>query len=456
MAAEFKKRDNWALVTNYDADGLSAGAILGLTMKRLNKSFQTLVLKQLYPEHAEPIRKLGSNYFFCDFGSGQLDFLKKEFGENFFVLDHHQPLPVPHDLHANPLLFGFDGGTELSAAGLAFLFAKTVDPKNIDLAGLAIVGAMGDMMDASGKLVGLNSQIAQDGIATGVLERKIGLRLYGRISRPLIQFLAYATNPVFPDLTANEENCRAFLEGLAIPLQDPDGRYRSFEDLSEAEQKKLTSALILHLDSFRVPEWKIRELIGEVYSLSGEDVHSPLRDAKEFGTVLNAVGRHNFADIGLAVCMGDRGEAYEKALNLLQKHRRELREGIEFMKQKGVEERKWFYFFDAENQISDSIVGIVAGMLYGSGTIGFDKAIIAFSRYEDGSIKASGRAAMDLVRRGINLGKAFREICSELGEGNEGGGHSMAAGVKIELKNRDLFLELLDQKIESQLGHQKE
>ncbi|MDO8625365.1 MAG: DHHA1 domain-containing protein, partial [Candidatus Diapherotrites archaeon] len=113
---------------------------------------------------------------------------------------------------------------------------------------------------------------------------------------------------------------------------------------------------------------------------------------------------------------------------------------------------KWFYFFDAENTIPDSIVGIVAGMLYGSGTIGFDKAIIAFSRYEDGSIKASGRATMELVRNGLNLGKAFREICDELGEGNEGGGHAIAAGLKLELKNRELFLELLDEKIAKQLG----
>jgi RecJ-like exonuclease len=451
MAAEFKKRDDWALVTNYDCDGLTSGAIIATTMQRLGMSYKPLVLKQLYPEHITPVRELGSSYIFIDFGSGQLDFLRKEFGEDFFVLDHHQPLPVAHRLHANPMLFGFNGGTELSAAGLAYLFAKTVDERNTDLSALAVIGAMGDIMDATGKLIGLNSEIADDGIRAGVLDRKTDLRLYGRISRPLAQFLTFATNPVLPQLTANEANCKSFLEGMGIPLQNGE-KYRSYEDLSTDEKKKLSSALILHLDSFHVPEWKIKELIGEVYTLTREDPHSPLRDAKEFGTILNACGRWGRSDVGLSVCMGDRMSGYEEALSLLQKHRRELRDGITFMLQKGVDEKKWFYFFDAENAIPDSIIGIVAGMLYGSGNIGFHKAIIAFSRYEDGSIKASGRAAMDLVRQGLNLGKAFREICDELGPGNEGGGHKMAAGLKLEAKNRDLFLELLDAKIAQQLG----
>ncbi|MBS3062176.1 MAG: DHH family phosphoesterase [Candidatus Diapherotrites archaeon] len=450
MAVEFKKRDQWALISNHDADGLSSAAIIATVMNRLGMSYQTLILKQLYPEHVEQIKAMGPNYFFCDFGSGQLNFLRETFGENFFVLDHHQPLPVLHELHCNPLLFGFNGGTELSAAGLCYLFSKTVDPKNQDLAYLGVVGAMGDMQDGEGKLIGLNTKVADDGIQAGVLDRKIDLRLYGRISRPLTQFLSFATSPVLPQLTANEPNCRSFLENLKIPLQD-GAHYRSYEELSSEEKKRLSSALILHLYSHDVSEWKIKELIGEVYSISIEPTDSPLRDAKEFGTVLNATGRWKKSDIGLAVAMGNRGDAYHTALAMLTNHRRELRNGIEYMQQKGVEEHKWFYFFDAENTIPDSIIGIVAGMMYGSGSIGFEKAIIAFSRYEDGSIKASGRATKELVRRGLNLGKAFRVICNELGEGNEGGGHAIAAGVKIEAKNKELFLALLDDQIAKQL-----
>ena len=68
---------------------------------------------------------------FTDFGSGQLEQII-EYGEkgNFtpVICDHHQlsvtpsdspPLPNDFDFHLNPLLFGIDGASELSGAGVA-------------------------------------------------------------------------------------------------------------------------------------------------------------------------------------------------------------------------------------------------------------------------------------------------------------------------------------------------
>ncbi|MFH0954575.1 MAG: DHH family phosphoesterase [Candidatus Micrarchaeota archaeon] len=451
MATAFLGKENWALIYNYDSDGISSGAIIALTIQRRGTKFQTLALKQLYPEHAEQIKSMGKNFFFADFGSGQLDFLKKEFGENFFVLDHHQPLPIEHAWHCNPFLFGFDGGSEISASGMAYFFSTAVDLKNRDLASLAIVGAVGDMQDETGRLIGLNSKIVSDGEAAGVLKKKEGLRLYGRISRPLVQFLMFCTAPYLPELTGNELNCIRFLESLGIELKQNE-RWISFEMLSLSGQKKLVSALVMHLSRHNVSEYKIQELFGELYSRIQEEPFSPLSDAKEMGTLLNACGRWGKADVGLAVCMGDREEALSTAMSLLVEHRRKLRAGIQWVTEHGTQSRETFYFFDAEKNIDDSIVGIVAGMLYGGGTIGFDKPIIALSRYPSGEIKVSGRATRDLVQRGLNLGKAFHELCAEMGEGNEGGGHKIAAGAKVPEKNRELFLELLDEKIKEQLA----
>lgn len=451
MAAAFAVRENWVLVTNYDADGLSAGGILSQVFKRAGKKSETVILKQLYQEHLQEIIPLGKNYFFVDLGAGQLDFLKAQFGENFFVLDHHQPLPLEHALHANPLLFGFDGGKEISAAGMAFLFGLAVNSQNKDLASLAIVGALGDMQDEDGKLIGLNEWICEQGIAAGVVEKKTDIRLYGRTARPLVQFLAFASAPVLPGLTANETNCIAFLQQLGIDLKDGE-EWLTYEMLPQEQKKALVSALILHLHEQEVSDWKIRSLIGTVYSLPKEKNWPLLYDAKAFGTMLNACGRHHMAEIGLSVCMGDRSDHYSKALSLLAEHRKQLREGIQFLQEQGVQEKKQYYFFDAEHQIKDSIVGIVAGMVYGSGTIGFNKPIIAFGRYADNSIKVSGRGTTELVRSGLNLGKAFHEICEELGfPDNTGGGHKIAAGCKIEEKNKELFLELLEQQLSEQL-----
>ena len=134
----------------------------------------------------------------------------------------------------------------------------------------------------------------------------------------------------------------------------------------------------------------------------------------------------------------------------MREHRTALRKGIEFVEQNGVEERKNFYFFDAKDEIQDSLVGIIAGMLYGS-VIEENKPIIAFARNEDNTIKVSGRATSHLVRKGLDLGLAFKEIGKEI-NGVEGGGHKPAAGAKVLEEKLEEFLEALEKKICSQLG----
>ncbi len=451
FASEIRARDDFAVIHHYDADGITAGAIVAKALQRGGKKLKCRAIKQIYRETIEEIKGMGENYIFVDFGSGQLDDLKKEFGDNFFVLDHHQPVDVEHKFHISPFHFGIDGGNEISGAGMAYLFAKIFDPENKFLAPLAIVGAVGDMQDFSGKLRGMNAEILKEAVENGFMESGNDLRLYGRVSRPLTQFLMFSSNPIIPELTANEENCVKFLNGLGIELRQ-NGQWRSYIDLNAEEKKKLTSALIVHMHSHNVVEWKIKELIGEIYTLVKEDRKTPLSDAKEFATLLNSCGRHGMAEIGLAVAMGDRKGEYANALSLLVEHRKQLRAGIEMMKQRGLEEREEFYFFDAGNEIKDSIVGIVAGMLYGSGAIESGKPVIAFARHEDGSIKVSGRGTKDLVYKGLNLGMVFKEVCAELGEGSEGGGHKIAAGCKFPAERKEKFLELLDAGIKRQIS----
>jgi len=147
---------------------------------------------------------------------------------------------------------------------------------------------------------------------------------------------------------------------------------------------------------------------------------------------------------------GDRKEKYGEALVLLAEHRDALRKGIEFIQKNGIEEKKSFYFFDAGKEIQDSLVGIIAGMLYGS-IIQENKPIIAIARNEDGTVKASGRGTSYLTRRGLNIGRALKEISAEM-SGVEGGGHKIAAGAKINSDKLDEFLERLEKKFAQQLG----
>lgn len=472
MLSERRERDFWkkakelgailkewpspvGLVYNHDADGLTSGAIGALMLKRMGKEFKSICLKQIYADEIPRIKELDcSHYLFIDFGSGQLDLLKENFS-HFMVLDHHEPQRAEHEWHLNPLLHGIDGGSEVSAAGVAYAVARSITGKNVDLSPLAIVGALGDMQDSrTGKLDGFNASLVQEAVEEGFLQVKNDLRLYGRISRPLTQFLMFSTSPVLPGLTGNEEACKRFLGWVGIELQDEHQQWRSYEDLPLEEKKRLTSALILHLNKFNTPEWKLQQLIGENYTLVNEEWKSPTRDGKEFATLLNAMGRHKFYETGLMVAMGDRGDAFAKAQAHLQQHREQLAKGIQLVNQPGrLQEFSHFYFFDAGSEIKDSIVGIVAGMIYGNGQLSETKPILGLSVVDDSFVKISGRASTLLIRNGLHLGLLFRALAAELGNGAEGGGHAIAAGVKFDKSDKERFLERFSEMIVEQLNN---
>src|SRR3989338_11033712 len=82
LAEWIKKRDNFAVIYNYDADGISACAIICVSLERLGKAFSTKPVKQLYKEEIERLKTDFPdlrNFIFDDFGSGQ----KKELQEIF-------------------------------------------------------------------------------------------------------------------------------------------------------------------------------------------------------------------------------------------------------------------------------------------------------------------------------------------------------------------------------------
>ncbi len=446
IAEEILKRDDFVIVNHHDADGLCAGAIIAKALEREGKKFKNITAKQLYSETIREIQSAGENYIFVDFGSGQLNLLEEFLKENFFVIDHHQAVKSDYEFHSNPFLFGFDGGYEVSGAGMTYLVAGELNEKNKELSALAVVGAVGDMQDYKGRLEGLNRKILEDAEETGLIKKENDLRLYGKISRPLTQFIAFSTNPVFPGLVADSHASSQFITEMGIELKQGNA-WRTYSDLSPEEKKTFTSGLIMHLIKNNYSEFRAKNIIGETYTLLKEDLKSPLRDAKEFATLLNSSGRHGMPEVGLKVCMGDRQEYYNNAMELLLEHRRQLREGIEWVHENGLEEEKGFYFFDSGEKIKEEIVGIIAGMLYGSPLVQQNKPILAFAKQKDGFVKVSSRATDDLVRKGLNLGEILREACAELGADAEGGGHKIAAGCRINKWQQKEFKEKLNKKI---------
>ena len=449
VARFIKDNDNFVVVSHYDADGLTAGAIAALTLERLGKKYTIRPTRQIDEQRIKALKGLGENYIFVDLGSGQIPIIEENF-ESFAIVDHHETLGETKHPHFNAHLVGLNGATEISGAGCTYLVSKIVDHKNVDLSPIAIIGALGDMQDSSGRLEGMNRNILADAVEAGLIKAEKDIRLFGRHSRPLVQFIAYSSNPVFPSLTGNEEACSEFLANLDIPVKDKSGNLLYYADLLPEQRKRLISALYVIGKKNFIPEFLLRNLVGEVYELLKEQPKTPLRDAREYATLLNACGRHEEGLIGIKVCMGDRGEYYHRAELLLQKHRRMLRDGIEFAKEKGLDEMEHIYILDAGTHIKDTLVGVIAGMLYGSKVAGQGKPIIALAIDEEGMLKVSGRANWMLVNKGLHLGKAMKQACEVVG--GEGGGHNIAAGARISPKHKNEFLELIDKIVKEQMG----
>ena len=413
------------IVNHYDADGLAAGGLIAKALKKMGKEFDVFTTRKLGEDEIGGLQGK-KEIVFADLGGGQIS-LVEGLDAEIAIIDHHQTRESKV-LQANPHLFGFDGGSELSAAGCAYFVFREVDPS---LVKLGIVGAMADMQFP---LIGLNRKMLDEGVKSGKIAAEKDLSLFGRVSRPLIWFLQYCTEPYLPGLTGRQASCARFFEELGVEVRDCEGKWRKYYELPREEKVKVVSGLVAYLYSKDSDPQLIRTLVGETFTFPDEAQGTELSDANEFSTVLNACGRHGKPEVGVGVCIGD-AKAMEEAKSLLLLHRRQLREAVEFAGE-AVEDFGVFHFLDGRGAVDDGIIGVVAGMLYGS-AISRDKPVLALALNEDGQVKVSGRATKGLCAGGINLGKMLDGATSGIGLG---GGHNIAAGAQVESGKVNEFL----------------
>jgi single-stranded-DNA-specific exonuclease len=450
--------DEVLLASHIDADGLTSAGIAATALERAEIPFEVVFKKQLDAAEIASIAALDyETVLFTDFGSGQLDSIADhEAGGDFtpVIADHHQPADADTEFHLNPLLEGLDGASELSGAGASYVLARALEAEspdavdNRDLARLAVVGAVGDMQAVGGELVGANRELVAEGVDAGVLEEGQDLALYGKQTRPLPKLLEYSSEVQIPGISNDESGAIAFLDGLGLDLKT-DGDWRRWVDLTHEERQTVASALVQRAIKRGVPADKVDSLVGTSYTLLAEPEGTELRDASEFSTLLNATARYERADVGLAVCLGDRDEGLERARRLLQNHRRNLSEGLEWVKTQGVTREDHLQWFDAGDEIRETIVGIVAGMAVGVEGVDPDTPIIAFARKSDEETKVSARGTGRLVGKGLDLSVVMGQASAAVGGG--GGGHNVAAGATIPAGREQQFIEHADELVGEQL-----
>ncbi len=447
--------DELLLISHIDADGLTAAGVASQALDRAGVEHTTWFSKQLDEDDLQEIETEGfDTVLFTDFGSGLLtDVVDRDFTP--VVADHHQP-DGDCRLHLNPLLFDIDGSSELSGAGTAYYLAKALGEidgvDNRDLASIAVVGAVGDMQDSDGGLSGVNRSVVKDGVDAGVLEAKQDLQLFGRQTRPLPKLFQYSTDVRIPGVSNNQGGARELLEDAGVELKAEDnGDWRRWSDLGDGEKQTVINAAFERCMQNGVPADKIDRLVGETYTLLDEEPGTLLRDASEFSTLLNATARYDEADVGFRVCKGERGETFMEAKELLRTHRRNLREGVQYVADNGVTELENLQYFDAGDEIRDTIVGIIAGMSYNRSAVSRSKPILAFAETDEpGEVKVSSRGTGRLLGKGLDLSVVMSECSSAVG--GEGGGHDIAAGAQIPEENVDEFLDLADELVGEQLS----
>lgn len=398
-----------------NTDGISSGSIVISAFRKEFKNHRHRWIKKLDDNTLESLEK-EDEIIFVDLGSGneRVNELK-----DVLIIDHHQPKKIGKP-QVNPLLHGIDGGSELSSSGTAYLIFRN----NVDL---AIVGAVGDMQYP---LIGKNREILEQGVKNNQITLENDLRLYGRSSRTLPQFLAYSDDVYLPGITYNESNAVKFLGDIGISPKNEKWGY--YTDLDKDQKSLLKKSLIEFLISKNF-ENRAKNLIGEVYLLNKRPLRSDLYDASEFSTILNACGRHGKADVGVGVCLGD-AESYKQSLELLKYHKTKIREGVLYAKE-NIQDLGSFYFIDAIGVIDEGIIGIVCGMVF---TQFEKKPILGASLGEKDTIKISTRGNNYLMKKGLNLGKILSAASEKVG--GVGGGHNIAAGASIPKTELDGFL----------------
>ena len=435
------------IISHLDADGLSAGSLMLQALLRSGASPQLRIVKQLDEEVIKEVSQSKLRFIvFTDMGSGQKSLLKNIGDRTFLVVDHHPPEQVETDLlELNPHLFGFDGSTDLSAAGTAYLLAVKMNKANRSLIPLAIVGALGDIQDKGerGMLVGINARIVEDAEKDGALIVKKGLKLYGFESRPLAQCLAYTMEPYLPGLSGDEGACYKFLKDLGIEPRKPDGSWRSQADLSNEELRTVVNGVIKYLISQGLSSRDAESVVGAIYIFTKEATDSPLRDAREFSSSINACGRLGRFGLGVSICLGDRGNALTEFKEVLQEYRRTISGYLSWLNnnKEAIKILPHVQAIYGGTQVDEKMIGTLVSIAFPSKPFTMDRPIVGFAM-SSGVLKVSARGTADLVRRGLNLGRVVKEAAEKLG--GTGGGHNIAAGAQIPLGKEDEFLSLAE------------
>lgn len=440
------------LVTHLDADGIAACSILVKVLMDMHRQFSISVVKNLTRNLIQTFAEEPySHYIFTDVGSYALSWIREGMQEKhtIIILDHHEgetanaagsagnmEHDMEHILHINPHLYTIDGDSEVAGAGVAYLFARQLHQQYKSLAHLAVVGAIAERQERNG-FTGLNKMILQEAIDASTITMHFGLRCFGFQSKPLPRLLEQSHDPHIPGVTGSGEGALAFLSELGLEAKQ-NNAWRRLSDLSLAEAQRLIQGIILR----RAGEEKPEDVWGCSYVLAQESEDSPLRDAREFATILNACGRLGHAMLAIGICLGDKS-LKRQALEAQALYREELQNALRWFRDhrhsRHVIEENGFVVINFEDSIRPSILGTFVSILAHQHRFPKGTLLLGLARDYDGQTKTSLRIADDAVGDSVDARLLLHQIM-RLAGGNYGGHKAAAGGIFLTAKE-PYFLE---------------
>lgn len=410
------------VISHNDADGITASGIISNALLRSNIIFRTTIVSSFNQAVIDSIENCGedSAVVLCDMGSGQPDLVSR-ITDDVFIIDHHQVIGDHSGwVHVNPQVVGIDGATLLSASGTAYLVARAMGD-NVDLAGLALTGAVGDKQ----RMEGPNLEILQHAREAGVISVRKGLRIP---DGPVDDVLLTLVEP-YLDTAGDREATDRFLAELGVS--------GNIQDMGAKDISKLASAMALKVAGRAEPA-VIQSIVGDVLTLEREVVSN----VYSLEWMLNCCGKMDQQALGLALCMRD-ASVVDEAARISSKYQQTVVEQVK-TGEKLIREMDHIRYVELEDA---SGTGIIAGTLIRY--VCPDKPFITLNIVKD-IVKVSSRGTRRLVDKGLDLGVAMREASA--GVGGQGGGHNVASGASIPPPAIDEFLAAVDKIVGGQLG----
>jgi len=420
------------VISHNDSDGISAAGVICNAISQEGGKFHVTLVPRLQDKVLDRLsQEKYKLFFFCDMGSGYVERISRLNGQSI-IADHHQTMDSTGDdqetvVHVNPHLFGLDGTRDVSASGVTYLTVKSFN--KVELAGLALVGAFGDMQYANG-FTGVNETILSEATKAGVVEEHEDLKISSK-TEPLYKALAHTFQPAIPGISGNLEKSQAFLEKIGISYGI------KFTDLANEEKDFLTE----HLTRINP------KIIGTVYSMPQEN--PALRNLEKYAEILDACGKNKKYSVGLSICLGERDSAIAEGVEYLSKYQESLIKGIRWISREGSQEMDYVQYLYTEDKGNKKIMGTLASLGIELEILNPQKPVITLSRMHQ-DVKVSGRTTLKMTQKGVNLGFALEQAAKSFN--GAGGGHNIAAGAMVPYKELENFKNLVNDIVGSQVS----